>query len=107
MPGTASRFIPPKASRSVPHDDWYPPAGAGADRTLQQGCAPAATGGTDKPLWPPPLEQECRAARLVRKARLKLAQRSRPSHAMPPPARRLSPARGTLILHIDLPGTAG
>jgi hypothetical protein len=34
MPGTASRFIPPKASRSVPHDDWYPPPGASADRTV-------------------------------------------------------------------------
>jgi len=33
MPGTASRFIPPKTSSSVPHDDWYPPAGASADRT--------------------------------------------------------------------------
>ena len=33
MPGTASRFIPPKTSSSVPHDDWYPPPGASADRT--------------------------------------------------------------------------
>ena len=24
---------PPKTSSSVPHDDWYPPAGASADRT--------------------------------------------------------------------------
>src|SRR5437868_3525664 len=54
----------------------------------QHGCAPAATGGADKPLWPTPLEQERRATRLVRKARLKLAQRSRPSHPMSPPARR-------------------
>jgi signal transduction histidine kinase len=35
MPGTASRFIPPKTSSSVPHDDWYPPAGASADRTVE------------------------------------------------------------------------
>src|SRR5215469_12491735 len=34
MPGTASRFIPLKTSSSVPHDDWYPPPGASADRTL-------------------------------------------------------------------------
>src|SRR5215813_14538572 len=34
MPGTASRFIPPKTSSSVPHDDWYPPPGASADRTI-------------------------------------------------------------------------
>jgi len=34
MPGTASRFIPPKSS-SVPHDDCYPPAGASADRTVR------------------------------------------------------------------------
>jgi hypothetical protein len=33
MPGTASRFIPPKTSSSVPHNDWYPPPGASADRT--------------------------------------------------------------------------
>src|ERR1700757_3407545 len=33
MPGTASRFIPLKTSSSVPHDDWYPPPGASADRT--------------------------------------------------------------------------
>jgi hypothetical protein len=33
MPGTASRFIPLKTSRSVPHNDWYPPVGASADRT--------------------------------------------------------------------------
>src|ERR1700741_3893193 len=26
---------PPKTSRSVPHNDWYPPAGASADRTAQ------------------------------------------------------------------------
>ena len=25
---------PPKTSSSVPHDDWYPPAGASADRTV-------------------------------------------------------------------------
>src|ERR1700726_3375161 len=36
MPGTASRFIAPKTSRSVPHDDWYPPACAGADRTRRR-----------------------------------------------------------------------
>ena len=36
MPGTASRFIPPKSS-SVPHNDWYPPAGASADRTTKSG----------------------------------------------------------------------
>ena len=49
-----------------------------------------ATGGADKPLWPTPLKQERRAARLVRKARLKLAQRSRPSHpiSLPPDADR-------------------
>src|ERR1700737_2006260 len=41
--------------------------------------------GADKPLWPTPLEQERRATPLVRKARLKLAQRSRPSHPMSPP----------------------
>src|ERR1700730_16606265 len=40
---------------------------------------------SDKPLWPTPLEQERRATPLVRKARLKLAQRSRPSHPMSPP----------------------
>src|SRR5215471_1642798 len=35
MPRTAFRFIP---SSSVPHDDWYPPPGASADRTLDQSC---------------------------------------------------------------------
>ena len=44
-----------------------------------------ATGAADKPLWPTPLTQERRATRLVRKARLKLAQRPRPSHARSPP----------------------
>src|SRR5262244_780345 len=34
MPRTAFRFIPPKTSSSVPHDDWYPPPGASADRTI-------------------------------------------------------------------------
>src|SRR6202048_2257432 len=57
----------------------------GVRPALQQRCAPAATGGADKPLWPTPLEQERRATPLVRKARLKLAQRSRPSHPMSPP----------------------
>src|SRR6476661_10657507 len=57
----------------------------GVRSALQQRCAPAATGGADKPLWPTPLEQERRATPLVRKARLKLAQRSRPSHPMSPP----------------------
>src|SRR6202023_1793053 len=57
----------------------------GVRPALQQHCAPAATGGADKPLWPTPLEQERRATPLVRKARLKLAQRSRPSHPMSPP----------------------
>src|SRR6267154_1657009 len=52
---------------------------------LQQRGPCAATGGADKPLWPTPLEQERRATPLVRKARLKLAQRSRPSHPMSPP----------------------
>ena len=28
---------PPKTSSSVPHDDWYPPPGASADRTLLHG----------------------------------------------------------------------
>ena len=56
----------------------------GVRPALQQHCA-AATGGADKPLWPTPLEQERRATRFVRKARLKLAQRSRPSHPMSPP----------------------
>jgi hypothetical protein len=27
----------PKTSSSVPHDDWYPPAGASADRTPRLG----------------------------------------------------------------------
>jgi hypothetical protein len=40
MPGTASRFIPPKSS-SVPHDDWYPPAGASADRTVFDSASPS------------------------------------------------------------------
>src|SRR6202047_4216106 len=79
----------------------------GVRPALQQRCASAATGGADKPLWPTPLKQERCATRLVRKARLKLAQRSRPSHPMSPPARRCSPAHGSLILHIDLTGTAG
>src|SRR5712672_184938 len=57
----------------------------GVRPALQQYCAPAATGGADKPLWPTPLEQERRATPLVRKARLKLAQRSRPSYPMSPP----------------------
>src|SRR5260370_5283009 len=52
---------------------------------LQQYGACALTDGADKPLWPTPLEQERRAARLVRKARLKLAQRSRLSHPYPLP----------------------
>src|SRR6516225_7768780 len=52
---------------------------------LQQRGACAATGGADKPLRPTPLQQERRATRLVGKARLKLAQRSRPSHACPLP----------------------
>jgi hypothetical protein len=60
----------------------------GVRPALQQRGACAATGGADKPLWPTPLEQERRATRLVRKARLKLAERSRPSHPMSPPARR-------------------
>ncbi len=60
----------------------------GARPALQQRRPCAATGGADKPLWPTPIEQERRATRLVRKARLKLAQRSRPSHPCPPPARR-------------------
>ena len=79
----------------------------GVRPALQQRCASAATGAADKPLWPTPLKQERRATRLVRKARLKLVQRSRPSHPMSPPARRRSPAHGSLILHIDQPGTAG
>src|SRR5947209_16713393 len=49
----------------------------------QERCASVATGRTDKPLRPTPLEQERRTARLVRKARLKLSQRSRPSHPVP------------------------
>jgi hypothetical protein len=73
----------------------------------QERCASGATGRTDKPLRPTPLEQERRTARLVRKARLKLSQRSRPRHPVPPRARRRSPAHGTLILHIDQPGTTG
>src|SRR2546430_8258057 len=60
----------------------------GVRPALQQRCPCAATGGADKHLWPTPIEQERRATRLVRKARLKLAQRSRPSHSMSPPARR-------------------
>ena len=43
----------------------------------QERCASVATGRTDKPLRPTPLEQARRTARLVRKARLKLSQRSR------------------------------
>src|SRR6476660_4774986 len=58
----------------------------GVRPALQQCCASAATGGADKPLRPTPLKQERRATRLVRKARLKLAQRSRPSHPISPPA---------------------
>src|SRR5271169_6603992 len=73
----------------------------------QERCASVATGRTDKPLRPTPLEQERRTARLVRKARLKLSQRSRPRHPVPPRARRRSPAHGTLILHIEQPGTTG
>ena len=69
--------------------------------------ASAAADRADKPPRPTPPEQKRRAARLVRKARLELGQRSRPGHRMPPRARRRSPARGTLILHIDQPGTAG
>src|SRR5262249_21531924 len=61
----------------------------------QERCASLAAGRTDKPLRPTPLEQERRTARLVRKARLKLSQRSRPSHPVPPRARRISPAHGT------------
>src|ERR1700741_4166687 len=53
----------------------------GVRPALQERCASLATGRTDKPLRPTPLEQERRAARLVRKARLKLAQRSRPTLA--------------------------
>src|SRR5207249_5494716 len=79
----------------------------GVRPALQERCASLATGRTDKPLRPTPLEQERRAARLVRKARLKLAQRSRPSHSLSPPARRRSPAHGTLILHIDQPWDSG
>src|SRR5437588_9504435 len=73
----------------------------------QERRASGTTGRTDKPLRPTPLEQERRTARLVRKVRLKLSQRSRPRHPVPPRARRRSPAHGTLILHIDQPGTAG
>src|SRR5467141_2795672 len=57
----------------------------GVRPALQQRGACAATGGADKPLWPTPIEQERRATRLVRKARLKLAQRSRASHPCPLP----------------------
>src|SRR4029077_16961515 len=89
-------------------DVWRPQSRlVGVRPALQQCCASVATGGADKPLWPTPLKQERCATRLVRKARLKLVQRSRPSHPMSPPARRCSPAHGSLILHIDLPGTAG
>src|SRR5205814_5117021 len=80
---------------------------AGVRPAPQQRCASLAAGRTNKALRPTPLEQERRTARLVRKARLKLSQRSRPSHPVPPRARRRSPAHGTLILHIDQPGTAG
>src|SRR5262249_30777147 len=61
----------------------------------QERCASLAAGRTDKPLRPTPLEQERRTARLVREAPLKLSQRSRPSHPVPPRARRRSPAHGT------------
>src|SRR5207248_10201796 len=64
----------------------------------QERRASGTTGRTDKPLRPTPLEQERRTARLVRKVRLKLSQRSRPRHPVPPRARRRSPAHGTLIL---------
>src|SRR5258708_39228133 len=72
----------------------------GVRPALQQRGASAATGGADKPLWPTPLKQERRAARLVRKARLKLAQRSRPSHPMslPPDADRRRTAPSYYIL---------
>src|SRR6202048_411389 len=56
----------------------------GVRPALQQHCASAAAGGADKALWPTPLEQERRATPLLPKPRLKLAQRSRPSHPMSP-----------------------
>src|SRR5216110_575744 len=52
----------------------------------QERRASGTTGRTDKPLRPTPLEQERRTARLVRKVRLKLSQRSRPRHPVPPRA---------------------
>ena len=80
---------------------------AGVRPAPQERCASLAADTTNKSLRPTPLEQERRTARLVRKVRLKLSQRSRPRHPVPPRARRRSPAHGTLILHIDQPGTAG
>src|SRR6516162_6387738 len=64
----------------------------GVRPALQQCRALAAAGGADKTLWPASLKQERRAARLVRKARLEFAQRSRPCHRRPPRARRVWPA---------------
>ena len=67
---------------------------------LQRCRASVATGWANKTLWPASLEQKRRAARLVRKARLKLAQRSRPSHPMslPPDADRRRTAPSYYIL---------
>jgi len=50
----------------------------------QQRCASVATGRTDKPLRPTPLEQERRTARLVRKARLKTLSAIAPSPSRAP-----------------------
>src|ERR1700751_2738091 len=70
---------------------------------LQRCRASVATGWANKTLWPASLEQKRRAARLVRKARLKLAPRSRPSHSshsmsLPPDADRRRTAPSYYIL---------
>src|SRR5260370_34409821 len=75
----------------------------GVRPALQQCCAPAATGGGGKPLWPTALEQKRRAARLVRQARLKLTQQARPSHPKFPSRPTLIARARHLILHNDQP----
>ena len=76
-------------------------------RPLNNAARPPPQAGQTNPCGQRRSNKNAAQLRSSGKARLKLAQRSRPSHPISPPARRRSSAHATLILHIDQPGTAG
>ena len=60
----------------------------------QRGRAGVAASGTDESIRPATFEQEGRAARLVRKRRLKFGERSHPRHGGPPLESHRGPQQG-------------